>query len=54
MNEKKAQIAELERVLKHTENTAQRYWASWRVLREETSDLIAEIKQLEDEAHNED
>ena len=54
MNEIKAQIAERKRELEYTENTAQRYWAAWRVLRKQTDDLRAEIRQLEKEAYNED
>lgn len=54
MNDIKEQIAERERMLKLTENTAQHHWAMWKVLREQTSDLMAEIEQLEDKAHNED
>ena len=53
MNEIKAQIAERKRELEYTENTAQRYWAAWRVLREQTNDLIKEIRQLEEELNHE-
>ena len=53
MNKIKARIAERKRELRQTEHMAQRYWAMWKVLREQTNDLIAEIKQLEEEAHHE-
>ena len=54
MNKIKEKIAEHERLLKLTENTAQHHWAMWKVLREQTSDLIAEIEQLKKkEAHHE-
>ena len=53
MNEIKEQIAERERVLKLKEKTAQRYWAMWKLTREQTSDLMAEIEQLKEEAHHE-
>lgn len=53
MNDLKEQIAERKRVLKIREKTAQRYWAMWKILREQTSDLIAEIEQLKKELNNE-
>ena len=54
MNNINEKIAERERMLNLTENTAQHHWAMWKVLREQTSDLMAEIEQLKEEAHNED